>query len=72
MLYVAEIRRDRDHLAKVMSAIREWLDGRRFEPNAFGCNTDEQSVTFRLEFKYESEAVACAGAFQGQVTSSGR
>ena len=35
MLYVVEIRRNHEHLAKVMSAIREWLDGRRFEPNAF-------------------------------------
>jgi hypothetical protein len=72
MFFAVEIRRDRDHLAKVMSAIREWLDGRRFEPDAFGCDTDEQSVTFRLEFKYESEAVACADAFQGQVISTGR
>jgi len=56
----------------VMSAIREWLDGRRFELSAFGCNTDEQSVTFRLEFKYEAEACACADAFQGQVGSTGR
>src|SRR3954453_248691 len=55
-----------------MSAIREWLDGRRFELRAFGCNTDEQSVTFRLEFKYEAEACACADAFQGQVGSTGR
>jgi hypothetical protein len=72
MFFAVEIRRDRDHLAKVMSAIRAWLDGRRFEPDAFGCDTDEQSVTFRLEFKYESEAVACADAFQGQVISTGR
>ena len=72
MLYVVEIRREREHLAKVMSAVREWLDGRRFEPDAFGCDTDEQSVTFRLEFKNESEAVACADAFQGQVISTGR
>jgi len=72
MLYVVEIRRNHEHLAKVMSAIREWLDGRRFEPNAFACDTKEQSLTFRLEFKQESEAVACAEAFQGEVTSSRR
>ena len=71
MLYVVEIRRERDRLSKTMSAIREWLDGQRFEPDAFRCTTDEQSVTCRLEFKIESEASACAEAFGGQVTSIG-
>jgi hypothetical protein len=68
MLYVVEIRRERDRLSEIMSAIREWLDGHRFEPDAFRCTTDEQSVTCRLEFKIASEASACAEAFGGQVT----
>jgi len=71
MLYVVEIRRERDRLSEIMSAIREWLDGHRFEPDAFRCTTDEQSVMCRLEFKIESEARACAEAFRGQVTSIG-
>jgi hypothetical protein len=71
MLHVVEIRRERDGMAKGMAVIREWLDAQRFDPDAFRCNTDEEGVTFRLEFKIESEAVACAGAFGGQV-SSGR
>jgi hypothetical protein len=58
MLYVVEIRRDREQLAAVMSQVREWLDGQRFEPNAFRCTTDEESVTCRLEFKIESEITA--------------
>jgi len=71
MLYVVEIQRERDRLSDTMSAIREWLDGHRFEPDAFRCTTDEQTVTCRLEFKIESEASACAEAFRGQVSSIG-
>jgi hypothetical protein len=71
MLYVVEIERERADLAKVMSGLREWLDGQRFEPASFRCATTEESATFRLEFKIESEAVACASAFGGQVSSIG-
>lgn len=67
MLYVVEIRRDREHLAQVMSAIREWLDAQRLEPDAFRCDTDDRAIAFRLEFKVEREALACAEAFDGQV-----
>jgi hypothetical protein len=71
MLYVVEIRREREHLAAVMSAIREWLDAQRFEPDIFRSTTTEESVTFRLEFKIESEAMACAEAFGGSGKRSG-
>lgn len=71
MLYVVEIRREREDLAKVMSGIREWLDAQRFEPDIFRCTTAEESVTFRLEFKIASEAMACAEAFGGQLLSPG-
>ena len=71
MLYVVEIRREYDRLSETMSAIREWLDNHRFEPNAFRCTTDENDLTCRLEFKFESEAAACAQAFGGQLTSIG-
>jgi len=54
-----------------MAGIRQWLDDKRFEPDAFRCATDEENVTCRLEFKIESEAVACAEAFGGRVTSLG-
>jgi hypothetical protein len=71
MLYVVEIRREREQLATIMSSVREWLDGRRFEPDAFRCTTGEESVACRLEFKIESEAMACAEAFGGRVSSIG-
>ena len=71
MSYLVEIERHREHLAEAMSAIREWLDAQRFEPDAFRCITDDEAVTFRIEFKFESEATACADAFGGQVRTAG-
>ena len=68
MLYVVEIEREREQLSAVMARIREWLDGQRFEPDAFRCTTDGERVTFRLEFKFENEARACTEAFGGEVT----
>ena len=70
-MYVVEIRRERQNMAKIMSDIREWLDGQRFEPDAFRCTTSAESVTFRLEFKVEREAGACADAFGGRLVSNG-
>jgi hypothetical protein len=71
MLHIVEIRRNRENLARVMSEIREWLDARRFEPDAFRCSTDEENVTFRVEFKVKSEATACAATFSGRLVSRG-
>ena len=71
MLYVVEIRRGHDELSTIMARIREWLDAQRFEPDAFRCSTDETTVRCRLEFKVESEAVACARAFDGELRSVG-
>ena len=71
MLYVVEMRRGHDELSTIMARIREWLDGQRFEPDAFRCSTDEATVTCCLEFKFESEAIAFARAFDGEVKSLG-
>jgi hypothetical protein len=71
MLYVVEIRRERQELSTIMAGIREWLDRQRFEPDAFRCSTDEETVTCRVEFKIESEAIACAEAVGGEVRSMG-
>ena len=71
MLYVVEIRRGHDELSAIMARIREWLDTQRFEPDAFRCSTDEATVTCRLEFKSESEAIACAREFDGEMRSVG-
>jgi len=71
VLFVVEIRRERASMTQAMSTIREWLDGRRFEPDAFRCKTDPEGVTLRLEFGVESEAKACADDFGGRLISIG-
>ena len=71
MLYVVEIRRGREELSTLMARTREWLDGQRFEPDAFRCTTDDEGITCRLEFKIESEAIAFAKAFGGEVKLMG-
>ena len=71
MLYAVEIRCEREGLSTIMARIREWLDTRRFEPDAFRCATEKEAVTCRLEFKVENEAVACAKVFGGEVTAIG-
>ena len=55
MLYVVEIRRERQELSTIMARIREWLDRQRFEPDVFRCSTNEETVTCRVEFKLESD-----------------
>jgi hypothetical protein len=67
MLYVIEIQREREQLSAIMARVREWLDGQRFEPDAFRCTTDDERVTCRLEFKDESAGIACAQAFGGEM-----
>ena len=71
MLYVVEIHREPEQLSAIMARIREWLDAQRFEPDAFRCTTDDERVTCRLEFKIESEGIACAQAFGGEVIPLG-
>ena len=68
MPYTVEIRRENADLAIAMSGIREWLDGRRFEPDAFHYTSNDAGVVFRLEFKEETEARACARAFGGEIS----
>jgi hypothetical protein len=71
MLHIVEIKRSRKDLTRVMAEIREWLDARRFEPDAFRCCTDQVDVAFRVEFKVKSEATACAETFSGRLVSPG-
>jgi hypothetical protein len=71
MLYVVVLRREREELSTIMARIREWLDKQRCEPDTFRCTNDEKGMMCRLEFKVESEAVACAEAFRGEVTAIG-
>ena len=68
MLYGVDIRRERASFSKVLADIREWLDAKRFEPDAFRCTTEDDCIVCRLEFKVEGEAAACAAFFNGTDT----
>ena len=67
MLWSVEVRCDAENLVSVMSEMREWLDGRRIEPDIFRHTVKEASVTIHLQFKVESEAIAFAHALSGQL-----
>jgi hypothetical protein len=69
VLHTVEIRRPLADMTRMMSAIREWLDDQRFEPDAFRSTTKGESVVFRLDYKVESEAKACAEMFAGRLIS---
>jgi hypothetical protein len=69
VLHTVEIRRPLADMTMMMSAIREWLDDERFEPDAFRSITQGETVIFRLDYKVESEAKACAERFEGRVIS---
>ena len=66
-MFSVEVCRDAEELVSTILKMREWLDGRRIEPDIFRHTVDEASVTIRLQFKVESEAIAFAQAFSGQL-----
>ena len=67
MLWSVEVRCNAEDLVRVMEKMREWLDAERFGPDIFRHTVDGTSVTIHLQFKLESEAVAFAHAFSGQL-----
>ena len=67
MFFTIGVRRWTEDLASQMSRMRQWLDDQRFEPDTFRHTVEGESVTIRVQFKVESEAVAFAKAFDGQV-----
>jgi hypothetical protein len=69
VLHTVEIRRPLADMTRMMSAIREWLDDQRIEPDAFRSITQGETVVFRLDYKIENEAKACAERFAGRLIS---
>jgi hypothetical protein len=49
-----------------MSAMRLWLDERRFEPSTFYCRDTDRGMLVSVEFKISGEAAAFAARFDGQ------
>jgi hypothetical protein len=70
MTYAVEVRLIGGDWVASMTRMRTWLDHNRFEPDAFRHSAGGAGVTFRLEFKAETEACAFAKAFDGRVLGS--
>ena len=68
MLWSVEVRCNAEDLVRVMEKMREWLDARRIEPDIFRHTVEGASVTVDLQFKVESEAIAFAQAFSGELS----
>jgi len=67
MLYTVEVRLIGADLVTSMAQMRTWLDHLRFEPDAFRHSVGGAGVTFRVDFKTETEAKEFAKAFGGRV-----
>lgn len=66
-MYVVDIRVQRGDLSRQMSAMRMWLDERRFEPSTFSCRDTDYGVLVCIEFKVPREAKAFAEHFDGRA-----
>jgi hypothetical protein len=58
---------DEDALTARMTAMREWLDHRRFEPSTFRYVFIAPGILFRVDFSVEAAAVAFATEFGGRM-----
>ena len=67
MLYAVEVRVRAGDLITRMAEMRQWLDGRRYEPDLFQYRSERAGPVVRVEFKYETEALAFAEAFNGRI-----
>lgn len=66
-MYLVDIRVQRGDLSRQMSAMRMWLDERRFEPSTFSCRDMDYGVLVCVEFKVPREAQAFAEHFDGRA-----
>jgi hypothetical protein len=66
-MYLVDIRMQPGDLSRQMSAMRLWLDERRFEPSTFSCRDTDGGVLVSVEFKISREAAAFAERFDGQA-----
>ena len=54
-----------DALTARLTAMREWLDHRRFEPTTFRHTFTESGLQFQVDFRLQEEAVMFAREFGG-------
>ena len=60
-----------DALTAKMTAMREWLDHRRFEPASFRHTFNASGLLFEVYFKLQAEAEAFAIEFGGRSIPAG-
>ena len=66
-MYLVDIRMQPGDLSQQMSAMRVWLDERRFEPSTFYCRDTDCGMLVSVEFKVPREAEAFAEHFDGRT-----
>jgi hypothetical protein len=66
-MYLVDIRMQPGDLSQQMSAMRVWLDERRFEPSTFYCRDTDCGMLVSVEFKIPREAAAFAEHFDGRA-----
>jgi hypothetical protein len=66
-MYGVDINVQSGDLSRQMSAMRIWLDERRFEPSTFSCRDTDRGVLVCVEFKVPREAEAFAEHFDGRA-----
>jgi len=67
MLYTVEVRLIGGEFIAFMAQMRTWLDHQRIEPEAFRHSSGGAGITFRVDFKAETEADSFARAFGGRL-----
>jgi hypothetical protein len=70
-MYLVDIRMEPGDLSRQMSAMRIWLDERRFEPSTFSCRDTDCGMLVSVEFKVPREAEAFAEHFDGRTNGRG-
>ena len=67
MAFTVEVRLIGSDLMTSMNHMRTWLDHQRVEPEAFRHSSGGAGITFRVDFKLESTAIAFAHALGGRL-----
>ena len=67
MVFTVEVRLIGGDLLTSMTHMRTWLDHQRVEPDAFRHSSGGAGITFRVDFKFERDAVSFARAFGGRL-----
>jgi hypothetical protein len=71
-MHRVEIPLDRADLRDQMSAMRVWLDERKYEISVFNCREDIGGILLTVVFSLAEEAEAFANRFAGRMAENRR